>query len=159
MSTHMSFSRRKAWRPVGVLVGALMALAACSSLLDVKNPNDVTEDALGNPAAAANITNGVLAALARMLTGTTTPYAVATDELDWTGSRDAWLQLDRGAISDHFNEFSDQAFPWVGEARYLGDDAIVRLRAFDVAGTLTSRANLANALLYTAVVYASIADM
>lgn len=158
MSTHKSLSR-KAWRPVGVLVGALVALAACSGLLDVKNPNDVTESALDNPAAAQNVTNGVLAATAKMLTGITTPYAVATDELDWIGSRDAWLELETGAIANHFNEFSDQAFPFAAEARYVGDDAVKRLRGFDLAGTLTNRAILANAFLYTAVVYASIADM
>ncbi len=158
MSTHKRFSR-KAWRPVGVLVAAFVALAACSSLLDVTNPNDVTESALDNPAAAANVTNGVLAATARMLTGTTTPYAVATDELDWIGSRDAWLELETGAISNHFNEFSDQAFPFAGEARFVGDDAIKRLRAFDLAGTLTDRTNLARSFLFTAIVYASIADM
>lgn len=144
---------------MSVLAGACFALAACSDLLDVKNPNDVTEDALNNPAAAANVVNGVLAATARMLTGTTTPYAAATDELDWTGSRDAWLQLETGAVADYFNEFTDQAFPFVGEARYVGDDAVTRLRAFDVAGTLTNRALLGQALLYSAVVYASIADM
>jgi hypothetical protein len=158
MSTHKSFSR-KAWRPVGVLVGTCVAVAGCSGLLDVKNPNDVTEDALNNPAAAANIVNGVLATTARMLTGITTPYASATDELDWTGSRDAWLQLERGGISDYFNEFTDQAFPWVGEARYVGDEAIKRLRTFEADGTLPNPALLAQAFLYTAVTYASIADM
>src|SRR5690349_8120964 len=158
MRTHKNFGRMPR-RSVSVVAGAFIALAACSDLLDVKNPNDVTEDALSNPAAAANVVNGVLGATARMLTGTTTPYASATDELDWTGSRDAWLQLETGAVADYFNEFTDQAFPFVGEARYVGDDAIVRLRAFDAAGTLTNRALLGQALLYTAVVYASIADM
>lgn len=158
MSTHKRFGRQ-AWRPVSVLGGACLILAACSSLLDVKNPNDVTESALDNPAAAANIVNGVVATTARMLTGTTTPYASATDEIDWTGSRDAWLQLERGAISDYFNEFTDQAFPFVGEARFVGDEAIKRLRKFDIDGNLSNRALLAQAFLYTAVVYASIADM
>lgn len=158
MSTHKNFGR-KVRRSVSVLAGACIALAACSDLLDVKNPNDVTEDALNNPAAAPNVVNGVLAATARMLTGTTTPYASATDELDWTGSRDAWLQLETGAVADYFNEFTDQAFPFVGEARYVGDDGIARLRTFDAAGTLTNRALLGQALLYTAVTYATIADM
>lgn len=158
MSTHMSFGR-KAWRPVGVLAGAFAALTACSSLLDVDNPNAVPESELNNPAAAQALTNGVLAATARMLSGTTVPYSVATDELDWIGSRDAWLELETGAISNHFNEFTDQAFPFVGEARYLADEGIKRLLAFNAAGTLTNRATLAQAYLYGAIVYASIADM
>jgi starch-binding outer membrane protein, SusD/RagB family len=158
MGTHKSLGR-KAWRTVGVLTGAVVALAACSDILDVKNPNNVNESALGNPAAAQAITNGILAATVRMLSGTTTPYAVATDELDWTGSRDAWLELETGAISNHFNEFSDGAFPFVGEARYVGDNGIAKLVGFDAGGLLTNRALLAQAYLYTAIVYASIADM
>ena len=158
MTTYKSIGR-KAWRPVGALAGALLVLAACSSLLDVKNPNDVSESALANPAAATPIVNGVLASTVRMLAGITTPYAVTTDELDWIGSRDAWGELENGVVSDYLNEFSDGAFPYVGEARYIGDDGIARLEAFDAAGTLSSRALLANAYLYTAITYASIADM
>src|SRR5881397_1805556 len=117
MRTHMSFGR-KALRPVGVLAGAMLALAACSSLLDVKNPNDVSEGALAEPSAAGPMTNGVLAATVRMVSGTTVPYSVATDELDWIGSRDAWFDLETGAVSNYLNEFTDGAFPYVGEARY-----------------------------------------
>ena len=98
---------RKAWRSVGVLAGAALILAACSSLLDVKNPNDVSESALDNPAAASAMANGVLAATARMLSGITVPYSVATDELDWIGSRDAWNDLETGYLSNISNEFTD----------------------------------------------------
>jgi len=158
MSTLKTFSR-KASRPVGVLAGALLILAGCSSLLDVKNPNDVTESALDNPAAAPNIVNGILASTARMFTAVTTPYSVATDELDWTGSRDAWNQLETGILGDYFNEFSDQAFPFVGEARFVADDGIKRVRQLDLDGKLNDRSQLARAFLYGALVYASIADM
>lgn len=162
MSTHTSIGR-KAWRPVGVLAAAILAVAACSSILDVENPNNVPEEALSDPASAAAQANGVLAATVRMLSGTTTPYAAATDELDWIGSRDAWLELETGAIFNHFNEFSDQAFPFVGEARFLGDQTIQQLLFFDTSSTITgarpSRHHLARTYLYTAIVYASIADM
>ena len=150
---------RDAVRRLVVITTSVTTLAACSSLLDVSNPNNVSEDALAQPSAAQPLVNGVLAATVRMLSAVTTPYAVATDELDWIGSRDAWLELDRGVIANPANEFTDQAFPFVGEARYLGDQAIQRLLAFDAAGTLGNRALLAQAYLYTAIVYASIADM
>ena len=158
MRTHTT-SARRARRLVGVLAGALAPLAACSSILDVKNPNNVNESELDKAVAAQAITNGVLAATVRMLSATTTPYAVATDELDWIGSRDAWLELETGAISNHFNEFTDGAFPFVGEARYVADDGLKRLEAFNAAGQLGNKALLAQAYLYAAVVYASIADM
>jgi hypothetical protein len=142
-----------------LVAGVLVALGACSSILDVKNPNDVSESALDKPVAAQALTNGILASTVRMLSGTTTPYAVATDELDWIGSRDAWNDLETGGVANYLNEFTDGAFPYVGEARYLGDAGIVRLEGFDAGSQLSNRALLAQAYLYTAIVYASIADM
>ncbi len=141
-----------------LVAGAVLTLSACS-LLDVNNPNDISEDALGNPQAAGPMANGVEAAVSRALSAITTPYGVATDELDWIGSRDAWFDLETGAISNYLNEFTDQAFPFVGEARYLADATITRLEGFDQAGTLTDRSHLARVYIYAAIIYASIADM
>lgn len=157
MRTRLAPSRSAVRRAVWTL--GMVALAACSSLLDVENPNNVAEDALNQPSSAAPIVNGVLAATVRALSGITTPYAVATDELDWIGSRDAWLELDRGTISNPANEFTDQAFPFLAEARYLGDLAIKQLRGFEANAALPDRSLLARAFLYTAIVYSSIADM
>lgn len=139
--------------------GALIVAAGCQSLLDVKNPNNIAESALANPAAAGPEANGVLAATTRMLSATTLVYAEATDEVEWIGSRDAWLQLDQGAIGDYINEFADGAFPFAGEARYLADETIKRLEEFDKAGTLAARTDLMRVYIYAAVVYSSIADM
>jgi starch-binding outer membrane protein, SusD/RagB family len=156
-------STRKAWRPLGAFLGACAAIAACSSILDVENPNNVPEEALDNPASATAQAAGVLAATVRGLAAITTPYSVATDELDWIGSRDAWRELETGAIDNHFNEFTDQAFPFIAEARFLGDQAIANLLRFDTDPAFSAsrppRFLLARAYLYTAIVYASIADM
>lgn len=144
----------------GFAAGAIVvALGACSSILDVKNPNNVPESALENPASADAQANGALAAVVRMLSGITVPYAVATDELDWIGSRDAWFDLETGGLGNFLNEFTDGAFPHVGTARYLSDQTIRNLETFDKAGTLINRQSLAKAYLYGAVTYASIADM
>ena len=140
--------------------GSLLAVAAaCGSILDVKNPNNVEESALGNPQAASAEASGVLAALVRMLSGVTVPYAVATDELDWIGSRDAWFDIETGGLANYLNEFIDGAFPNVGETRYLADVTIGRLEAFNTAGTLTDKLILARAYLYAAIAYTTIADM
>lgn len=141
------------------LVLLALASAGCQGLLDVKNPNNVDEEALANAQAADQMANGVLAATVRMLSAVTTPYATATDELDWTGSREAWKDLERGAISNYLNEFTDQAFPFVGEARYLADETIARLEAFDTERRLVNRASLARTYLNAAVVYSTIGDM
>jgi hypothetical protein len=137
---------------------ALVVLGACSSILDVSNPNNVNESALSQPAAANALSNGVLASLVRMLSGVTVPYAVTTDELDWIGSRDAWFDLETGGIANYLNEFTDGAFPYVGEVRYLGDLSIAKLDSFNTAGALLDKLVLARTYLYTAVAYTTIAD-
>jgi hypothetical protein len=163
MSKHRVPARLIAWR--GWAVKTALALATlgvvtgCKGLLDVENPNNIAEEALDNPQAADQQANGVQAATVRMLSAVMTPYATATDELDWIGSRDAWLDLEKGAISNYLNEFTDQAFPFVGEARYLGDKTVERLEGFDNEGLLRDQTSLARTYLYTAIVYASIADM
>ena len=141
------------------LGGALVVLVACSDFLKVENTNAIPEEDLNNAASAANQANGVLAATVRALSGVRVPYSVATDELDWIGSRDAWLELERGQIGNYINEFTDAAFPFIAEARYLGDETIKRLRSFQAAATLTDSSHLARTYLYSAITYATIADM
>lgn len=160
MKRLMTFSARVRRMPRAVATTSLvLAFAACSSILDVTNPNNVNESALDNPAAAGSLTNGALASLVRMLSAVTVPYAVSTDELDWIGSRDAWFDLETGGIANFLNEFTDAAFPFVGESRYLGDLAITKLEGFNAAGALTDKLLLARTYLYTAIVYTTIADM
>lgn len=139
--------------------GVLVVATACQSLLDVKNPNNVPESALDNPAAAGPAANGLQAATVRMLSAITIVYADATDEMDWIGSRDAWGELDQGAIGNYANEFSDGAFPWVGEARYLADQTVARLEKFSTDGVLANKADLMRTYVNAAVVYATIADV
>ena len=158
ITPYMSNLIRRGVRTVAA-ASVLLVAAACQSLLDVKNPNNIAEESLNSPAAAGPEASGVLAATVRMLSATTTVYAVATDELDWIGSRDAWNDLETGALSNHLNEFADAAFPFAGEARYLVDQTVARLEAFDKAGTLVTRSDLMRSYLYAAIVHASIADM
>jgi hypothetical protein len=138
----------------------LTALAAsCSGLLDVENPNNVNIENLNNPAAAGPLANGALSAMARAWGVVLTPYAEATDELTWIGSRDAWSDLDQGYLSGITNEFVDAAFPSLAQARWLSDEAIKRLRAFDSATVLPNRDDLARSYLYGAIAYVAIGDM
>jgi starch-binding outer membrane protein, SusD/RagB family len=163
----MTHDQISVWVPVrrgrlAALMLAILGLATsvgCSGLLDVENPNNIAEESLDDPTSADQQANGVLASAGGMLAVVTVRYATATDELDWIGSRDGWRELDRGVLSNPSNEFTDAAFPFVGEARYLGDVTVARLEDFDADGRLPSRNSLARAYLYTAVVYASIADM
>lgn len=155
--TILAPARRAARLTAGAAV--LVIAAGCQSLLDVKNPNNIAESSLGNPAAAGPEANGALASAVRFLSTSTIVYSEVTDEMDWIGSRDAWNELDVGTISNTSNEFADGAFPFAGEARYLADATIARLEEFKTAGSLASTWDLGRTYLYGAVVYASIADM
>jgi hypothetical protein len=132
-------------------------MAGCD-ILDVENPNNLIEADLGNAAAADPMANGLEGALTRALSNITAPYSVATDELTWVGSRDAWGQLDAGAIEFAGNEFTNQAFPFVGEARWMSDNFKDRLEAFAAEGS-GSPVALARVYLYNAIIYTTIADM
>ena len=129
-------------------------LAVGCGILEVENPNNLLEEDLGDPGAAAAMVNGLEAAVTRALSYITAPYSVGTDECIWVGSRDAWGQLDAGVLDFPGNEFTDQAFPYVGEARWMADEFTKRL---EEAGSDSQ--TLARAHLYRAIIYVTIADM
>ena len=135
-----------------------LLLAGCG-LLDVENPNNLEESQLGNPTAAGPIANGSEGAVTRALGAMLSPYSTATDELVWIGSRDAWFQIDRGFLNDPANEFTDAAFPYVGEARFTADEAVRRLEEFRDEGELENAQSLVRSYLYKAIIYTVIADM
>lgn len=161
MSTTKQTSLRRRPDTWGTLAALLVvgAAAACSSLLDVKNPNNVTGDALNDPASASAQANGTLSTLARAWAIALTPYAEVTDELTWIGSRDAWQDLDYGNVSGVTNEFVDAAFPFLAEARWMADQTIRNLSDFDSRGVLKVRDDLTRSYLYGAIAYTSIADL
>jgi hypothetical protein len=140
-------------------VAAAALLAGCSGLLDVKNPNNVVEDALANPGAATAIANGAGATVTRAYTAILSPYGAVTDELTYVGSRDAYGYADRGEVSDPFNEFADAAFPEMAEARWTAAQAVVRLKEFNTANNLTDKNDLARALLYESIIFTGIGEM
>jgi hypothetical protein len=146
-------------RAVLLLLMPAIGLGGCSDILDVENPNDLIEDDLSDPAAAGPIVNGASATLARALGGMLGIYSTVTDEAMWIGSRDAWRELDEGDVTNRNNEFTDDAFRYIAEARWMTNEAVIRLESFDSDGTLTNRDNLARAYLYAATAQITIADM
>lgn len=151
---------KKRLRPAGwgTLFMGLLTLTACDSLLDVQNPNSLVQDDLETPASAAALANGALSTVARGAGEAVMLHSAASDELVFTGSRDAWIQLQIGDLRDAANEFSDAAWPFVTEGRWMADEAVRLLEGFDQEGTLTNRALLARAHLYSAIMRTYIAD-
>mgnify|MGYP006275693711 CR=1 FL=1 len=128
-------------------------------MLEVSNPNSLIEEELDNPAAAPAMANGAEATVTRALGAILAPYSTGTDELTWIGSRDAWDELDIGRLENPNNEFTDAAFPFVGEARWTTDEYIRRIEGFREEGLLADENTLARVYLYGAIIYTSIADM
>jgi len=140
------------------LVSVAVSAGACG-ILDVKNPNAVVEDALNNPGAASAIANGAGATVTRALGAILAPYGAVTDELTYVGSRDAYGYADKGEVSDPFNEFSDAAFPEMGEARWTTAKAVERLVAFNEDGELSNKDDLARSYLYESIIFTAIGEM
>ncbi|MGH8548384.1 MAG: hypothetical protein ACRERU_07255, partial [Methylococcales bacterium] len=144
----------------------LAAFTACEKLLEVKNINNIGESGVSDIKAAAGVVNGAGGSVARGIAYVMAPYETATDEVYWIGSRDAWNQLDRGSVSDFNNEFTDQAWPFITEGRYMADKAVTLLEGHDAAGLLSTsvtispnRSDLARAYIYSALVRIAVGEM
>ena len=164
MRTNNSNGRhRSTIRHLGAVALAAMVMVplGCANPFDtsVANPNAVVETALADAAGATTLVNGQGASVTRALTAILAPYSVATDELTWVGSREFWKSLDDGDVSDPVNEYTDGAFPFVTEARWLSNFAIARVESFQVAGTLRNRRDLARTNIFGAIIYITIGDM
>ncbi len=100
-----------------------VTLPGCD-ILDVNNPNNLTEESIEAPAAATALVNGATARTTVAIANVWHNILMASDEQIWIGSRDAWLQLDQGFLSNFDNEFTDAVFPIIGQARWLADRAL-----------------------------------
>jgi hypothetical protein len=152
--------RGRVLRAAGTL--ALSAsLGACALFeTDVTNPNAVTEDALNTAAVATNLANGLGASVTRAMAAILGPNAVVSDELTWIGSREAYRQLDEGDVANPRNEYTNEnGFPFVSEARWLGDYVVARLEQFDAANSLANRNDLARAYLYSAIIQTLVGEL
>ena len=147
------------WKVSGALLG-VFALAGCGNILDVTNPNNLVEDDVQKLEAAAATVNGAEALVYEAIGQIYAPYHVSTDELYWIGSRDAWFTLDQGAVDDPFNEFTDAAFPFLGQARWMADYALETVQGHIAEESSAGLLDLqARANLYAGLIYMIIAEV
>ena len=139
------------------LISLLLGFTMIGCDLDVDNPNSLLEGDLQDPSAAAALANGAWNASLRGVTYMMMPHAVATDESVWIGSRDAWYQIDKGGMTNVYNEFIDQAWPYISEARWMSDKAVSILEG--LGAELPNNQDLVLAYLSGAMVRVYIADM
>lgn len=138
-----------------------IVLPACD-ILDVNNPNSLTEESIGARAAATALVNSAVAANARGIANVWLGYLMATDEIVWIGSRDAWYQLDQGYLTNPLNEFTDAAFPLLTQARWMADTAVAVMDIHvDTVATVTPSllADQARAYLHAGLIYTIIGEV
>ncbi len=139
------------------VVIATIMISGCD-ILNVSNPNSLVEIDLDNPASASALANGAEATLTRALGSVLAASSTVSDELTWIGTRDAWLELNQGRTVSTTNEFVDEAFSNLSEARWTADFAIEKLIRFRSQGSLRSVDPLVHAYIIGAVTYLTIAD-
>ena len=163
MTLHSNTSRRRPrWGASILALGLTFGLAACDSLLEVENPNNISGSEIVNIAAANAMVNGALSGLADGFAEVLTSYSTATDELEWVGSRDAYTELDKGTFSNPFNEFTDDQFQWLARSRWMADEAnrilTIHAASTDPDSQLTKPENEGWAKVYAAIARVTIAD-
>lgn len=142
-----------------VMAVCVVGLAGCDNLLDVKNPNNVTQEALENPVAAASLVAGATAEVADGIVTLIRSEVTLSDETRWIGSQNAAQEHDQGMVSDPVNEYNNNTFSNVSEGRWLADEAIRLLEGFDADGTLTNKDLLARAYLQGGIIYTYIGEL
>lgn len=146
-------SRRAFTRGLPLLVAAALAASACD-ILDVENPNNLLEEQLREPESASAAVGGALSTVARAISRGWQPIGITADELIWIGSRDAWGQLDFGFLFDPSNEFADENFPYLAEARWMADEAESLLMGHvQESPTSSLQTSLAKTHLYSGLIY------
>ncbi len=152
----------KRFRTIGAPAAwvAALALGGCD-LLDVSNPNDLVEADVRQEAAANAVVNGTLTLVSSSVSQSWQPYLVASDEMSWIGSRDAWLSLDQGFVDDPNNEFIDGPFPAMGQGRWMADEAIEILTEHvgNNSDSESLRTDLARANMYAGIMYMVIGEI
>lgn len=143
-----------------VILSALFVLAGsgCDSLLDVENPNSLTEDDIYNPSSATGLKNGLLHQLMVGMSWTYAATSTTSDELYWTGSYESYSDFDSGNLDVNTNEIVVAGFPEISQARYMGDLAVETLTEIDGAGNLSDPTDLTRSLIYSALVKIIIAE-
>ncbi|SVA83449.1 uncharacterized protein METZ01_LOCUS136303 [marine metagenome] len=139
------------------LISLLVTFSMIGCSLEVDNPNSLLEGDLGDPSAAAAVANGAWNTVLNGIGNIMIANAVATDEVVWTGSRDAWRQLDKGGMTNVYNEFVDGAWPSIAEGRWMADKAVSLLES--LGADLPDDQDLVMAYATAAMVRVYVADM
>lgn len=158
LSQHLK-RRNNCLRGIAILLSASTLLSGCGLFsTDIENVNVATEDKLEAAEVAPSLANGLGGAVLNAVNGIAGVSGAASDELQWSGSREYWNLLDGGDIGDPINEYSNGTYPYISQARWQSDFVVAKLEAFDKTSTLVNRADLARAYIYAGTAYLFIGE-
>lgn len=152
------FAVERTLKAVVILVIASAVFFTGCDLLNVSNPNSLVEEDLNTPEGASALKNGLLNALMEGTGWAYAPLSSGSDELRWDGSYESYRDFQVGAFSDPSNEITNNTWPILTEARWLADDAIDRISAFEEEGGIEDPTILTKTYIYSALTRITIAD-
>lgn len=139
---------------LAVALSLTAVLGGCDSLLDVENPNNVTQEDLEAASSVNALVNGALAETQESYAQALRASIVTSDETFWVGSQNNLRELDNGELSNEDNQYTP--YLQFSESRWLADEALKQAQLF--AGELPRPKDLARAHFYAGLNYTAIAD-
>lgn len=144
-------------RVVLAVILVALPLIGCRDPLNVPDPNSVSAEDLESARAVESLVNGALKNMNEMIGFVAATYSTSSDEVQLIGAQEGWGALSDGFVDDPLNQFTDQQWSDVAEARYLADLSISQGQKFQ--SELPDQTDLVRGYLQGAVVYATIADV
>lgn len=155
-------------RVMAMLVGLTMVLflASCESVFEVENPGSITDIGLETAASIPPITAGVAGDFASAIGGGgNTSFhaefdAIITDDAQHVGSFPTFREVDdENQPIDLQNISLNTMYQLLARARWVGDDAIRRIKSVVPDTSWQRNANVAAIMVYTGYAHTYIADI
>jgi hypothetical protein len=140
------------------LLAAALLIAGCNDLLDVENPNAVTDADIRNNRAAEAWANSSLFALQAGWDGAVHAYSYLSDEITFGGTYSWWNDLDAGDLENLESEAIRLGYINLAAGSWMTREALFVLDSLNDAGVLTDSVQLARVHFYHAFMLTLIAN-
>src|SRR4051794_9055383 len=136
---------------------AVVAAAACSQFLEVKNPGAIEEKNINNPAYLSLLVNGVIGEFQPAYTSVSLYGAVLSDEVsNWHGFSEN-IEIDNRSVGAGNGTMRDLVYVPMQSTRFLADSTIALLKQF-LADTASRDVRLARVQAYAGYAYVLLAE-
>ena len=127
-------------------LAALVAMGACSNLLDVESPGRISDADVQTKDAIPGLVTGMKFNLSEAVVNNLALMAMASEELYHGGSYD-WADIPRGVINDD-DPYVDGSWSSTQQARWVAEDGIAKLQEELTADEFNKSPYVARAYIY-----------